>query len=185
MADKKNIFLTGKRHVGKSTIIDRVMEAMSYVKFGGLRTKPLFDDMGELVAFYLSSVSGTEDPKIFAKKQKNGKWTAVAESFDEYGTYLLEKSLKDDTDIIVIDELGFFEAKAFHFQKAVIKCLSSPKTVLGVMKPLPVPFLNEIRKRDDVYLAEITLENRDHKLWEIKKKIEEVQLKCSTGLRKV
>lgn len=188
---KKNIFITGKRRVGKSTIIDKVMKGMKSVKFGGFRTKPLFNDGGEVAAFTINSVSEKENDceadnsRIFARKLQSGKWIVESDSFDNFGAYLLEKSLKDDTDIIIMDELGFFEAKAFDFQKAVMKCLSSSKIVLGVIKPVPVPFLNEIRKREDVSLTEITAENRNEKFWEIKKEIEEVQLICSDGLGRV
>ena len=55
------------------------------------------------------------------------------EIFDFAGEEYLEK-IKDDTKLIIMDELGFLEKDAAIFEKAVIKRLKGDIPILGVIK---------------------------------------------------
>jgi nucleoside-triphosphatase THEP1 len=56
------------------------------------------------------------------------------------------------------------------FQEAVIKALDSSKRVIGTLQERHNKFIDAIRKREDVELIEVTLENRKILPEELKKK---------------
>lgn len=176
-----NTFLTGPINIGKSTIIRRaVMELSSLdIPTGGFYTLPYVTG-GKVTGFYIqplinmNSLPPPED-RMIARKI-GSEWTADTAAFESIGAEILDSSLKSAADLVVMDELGFFEAGAFGFQDRVISLLSSPKMVLGVMKSADVPFLNGIRKREDVGLIEVTGENRDILAERILKKIRRIKM---------
>ena len=63
--------------------------------------------------------------------------------------------------IIVIDELGRMELFSETFQEAVWEALEKKLPLLGVIQERPHPFLNRVRKRPDVELIPVTIENRN------------------------
>ncbi|MGB9841051.1 nucleoside-triphosphatase [Thermovenabulum sp.] len=176
MNRKKNIFITGKRRVGKSTIIDKVINKIE-LEISGFKTKPFFNSLGEVVAFTINSASNAdckEEPQFIAKKIDKRKWMAQLQTFETYGVELLRKSLYDESKVIVMDEIGFFEASACNFQKMINECLSSEKVVFGVIKPIPLPFIKKIKNREDVVIYEITKDNREEEFEKILKDLREV-----------
>ncbi len=176
-----NTFLTGPINIGKSTIIRRAVLELSYLDIpaGGFYTLPYVTD-GNVTGFYIQPLNKMNylpplEYRMIARKI-GSEWTADTAAFESIGAGILEDSLKSAVDLVVMDELGFFEAVAFGFQDRVISLLSSPKMVLGVMKSADVPFLNGIRKREDVGLIEVTGKNRDILAERILKKIRRMKI---------
>lgn len=178
---KKNIFLTGNINVGKSTILKKIIKELK-IKTSGFLTLP-YIKQGELLGFYIKSLIDESEMldynKIYfiGRKSLNDRWEAYPEIFDSIGVRILKDSLKSKKDVIIMDELGFFETNALKFQEYVFRCLDSHKIVFGVVKPAKTVFLNNIRYRDDVLILEINKENRDNQYKKIKSIFEEV-LKC-------
>jgi len=83
----------------------------------------------------------------------------MASVFDIYGSEMLHASGKHN--IIVMDELGFFESKAFVFQRAVMQHIYGDVPILGAIKPKQTEFLNTIRAHPNVDVREVTMENRE------------------------
>lgn len=161
----KNLFFTGERGVGKSTILWRLLQNRR-LRIDGFKTLPFeFRDYG--YGFYIKgseevplSIPGPE--KIIALRHFDGSIKEIfPEVFDTTGVNLLNRCLADQPDLIIMDELGYFESDALAFQQAVRDCLNSPTPVLGVIKPLESSFLDSIRQREDVRVITVTPENRD------------------------
>lgn len=161
-----NIFLTGPINIGKSTIINKVVAELQAagVDTAGFYTLPYVIN-GELRGFYIEPLNY---PYFVPKKKERliaygigDKWYAVKETFDKFGADILDYCLNSTADLIIMDELGFFESEAFRFQEMVFTLLSSPKLVFGVIKPIIIPFMDKIRGHKDVILFEITDTNRD------------------------
>ncbi|NLM51887.1 MAG: methyltransferase domain-containing protein [Firmicutes bacterium] len=158
-----NIFVTGDLHVGKSTLIQRVLSNLPLIKILGFKTSRFFQNK-KLAGFYLEDFSRLcqDTPKAFIGRCVNDNyWVSIPETFDILGVEILQNCLKGKPDLIVMDELGFFENDAKLFQKHVFAVLASPIPVLGVLKKKRTPFLDQIRKRSDVKVFEVTRENRD------------------------
>lgn len=155
--------------MGKSTLINKVLLSLD-LNVHGFKTLPVLKNE-ILTGFIMKSLNPTDtypDPYI-GKQLDNGNWTAVPKTFEEYGVKILQDAVSSKADLILMDELGFFESKAPNFQKQVLNCLASPLPVLGVIKPIETPFLNAVRAFPDVLVLEINIDNRDAKYSELLK----------------
>jgi nucleoside-triphosphatase len=170
----KNIFLTGEIKVGKSTIINKVL-LNSSLNVRGFKTIPVLNN-GNLTGFTMESLNPDDTyPEPYIGKELNdGTWTSVPKTFEEYGVKILKESLIAQPDLILMDELGFFETKAPSFQQQVLNCLASSIPVLGVIKPIKTPFLNAVRSFPATVVLEINTENRNEKYVELLKLLKEV-----------
>jgi len=61
----------------------------------------------------------------------------------------------------VVDEIGKMESLSPRFAVAVRAALDSPVPVLGTIARSGGALIAEVRRRPDVTLVEVTLENRD------------------------
>lgn len=157
-----NIFLTGERQAGKSTLLNRVLKEGAY-SIAGFKTLPCYSD-NERIGFYIENMLGGRVPpklSFISRKISQDVWVPVVETFEKEGVEILKESLKVKPDIILMDELGFLENEALNFKKHVKYCLDSDILVIGVIKPLNTPFLDSIRSREDVKVIEVKPENRE------------------------
>lgn len=158
---KRHIFLTGEPEVGKSTILKRAIETLN-IKTTGFITLPYYIE-GTRQGFYLSSLvevnkysNNTPISVQVGVKQCIG----IKETFETLGVESLQKSCRDN-QIIVMDELGRLEREAIKFQTQVMNCLDHSQGVVGVLKLCQESWLENIRKRKDVLILEVTKENRE------------------------
>ena len=103
----------------------------------------------------------------------NGSLKGLPAVFDEIGAGILNDCLNSKPDLIVMDELGVFENKAYLFQEKVLDCLNSQIPVIGVIKDKSSPFLDLLRKRDDAIFIRVTKENRNKMKGILKTKLEQ------------
>lgn len=158
----KNIFCTGKKGVGKSYLLNRLIKAIPGQK-EGFCTVPVLDNHDKAIGFGIRDINDkwdSEAPNLIGLKQDTGI-LAFPETFDEIGTAILEKGLIQKPRLLIMDELGFLERGADLFLKQVEACLDSDIPVLGVLKDYDDPFLNKIKTRKDVLVLEVTTANRE------------------------
>ncbi len=129
------LFLTGPRAAGKSTALRRAL-AESGLRARGLRT--CFDaprDAREKNLWLLPWDEGEDFEPVLCARIGPGGRVAFPEAFDGAGVRLLTAAARDpDTDLIVIDELGFLEEKAELFRETVRALLAGRKPVAGVVR---------------------------------------------------
>lgn len=170
----KNIFLTGKPGVGKSTILKQVMELLQ-INAVGFCTLPYYIE-GVRQGFYLSGLVEAEvynNNTPISVQVGSMRCVGITETFETLGVEVLETSLKQDKWILM-DELGRLEKSAGNFQKQVLKCLDSDQGVLGVIKSCEEPWLNNIKSREDISVFEVTEENREDVLQKVLIEIERI-----------
>ena len=148
----KNIFLTGKKNSRKTTIIKKVVAKLDLSVAGFMVGRD--QQAKNWSSFYLlpadiflennKKIKNIKEKGTFAWRDEEAKINIDPEVFDNYGVKLLNKDSKKD--IVIMDELGRFELKAYNFQKKVIELIKSDKLVLGVIKPEKNLFLNKVRK---------------------------------------
>jgi nucleoside-triphosphatase len=63
--------------------------------------------------------------------------------------------------LVVIDEIGPMELLSHQFRAAVLGALDSPNPLLGTIMGRKEPFSDEIKRRSEVTLLEVTPEVRD------------------------
>ena len=156
MAEKKHLFLTGAKRVGKSTVLKKLLENRAVP--GGFRTVRLPEDGG--CAVYMVPPDGsefTEANRVFSRKE--GHLYLNAADFDRIGRELLESARGRER--ILMDELGPAEENALEFHRAVWAALDGKIPVYGVLQRAESGFLRQIADREDVLVVTVTEENRD------------------------
>lgn len=174
-----NLLLTGEIQVGKTTIINRLLEELQLTPSGFKTLRQIIE--GKHVGFIMEDLTGIVpvdcNPLYIAKpggeprelQRPQGRWEPVTGTFEYWGVKILQESLASPKDLILMDELGHFESTAFTFQRKVLECLSSPIPVLGVVKQRSTDFLDHVRSRADVNIVTITIDNRNEQYDNIKK----------------
>ncbi|MGM0603210.1 MAG: nucleoside-triphosphatase [Bacillota bacterium] len=160
-----NIFLTGKKGAGKSTIIKKALLKLKITP-GGFTVGREKTAAGSCTAFFLLSgqkfveidaKNKNEDNTFAFRKDTDSNFIIRPEIFETYGLELLENCKEP----VLMDELGRFELKAKKFRNKVIEILKSEKISIGIIKDEENEFLNEIRKLDNIKIFRVKEENRD------------------------
>jgi nucleoside-triphosphatase len=157
-----NIFVTGSIHVGKSTVINSVINALPGWKINGFQTIPICED-NKRIGFIFKALDG--DQQCFAHTDLNTSdrfdiYHFDLTIFEEFGVKTLERALQE-SDLIVMDEIGAMERKAVKFQRALLKCLDSPTYVLGAFQRRAAWFYELLQSRDDTKIFIISETNRE------------------------
>jgi nucleoside-triphosphatase len=159
------IGLSGLPSIGKTTTLLKtinILESQNY-KIGGIVTEEVVED-GKRVGFYLLDWT-TKEKKIFAHKDfqsryKVGKYGLDIKLLEDLGIRALEEA--KGADVIVIDELGKMESESKKFVSAVKEILDMDKNIIiTVHKKSRNSLLQEIRRRDDIRILEVTQVNRN------------------------
>lgn len=163
----RHIFLTGEKQVGKSTIWRTLLAGKTYA---GFETRPFSID-GVKRGYIFHSLTplppGENDcPCVLRIGEK--RHIAVLPVFEGAGIASLTQALTAPEPFILMDEIGKAEHDAAAFAEAVLRCLDDPRhRVFGVLQRGDAPLQRAIRERPDVWLIEVTPENRDAVLDEL------------------
>ncbi|HYM91067.1 MAG TPA: NTPase, partial [bacterium] len=157
----KNLLLTGRPGVGKTTIVRKVVEQLG-PRTCGFFTEEIREE-SRRTGFKIITTDGRE--AILAhihvrSPHRIGRYGVSAEGMRQLAIPTLLLALKN-AGAIVIDEIGRMELISPEFEGAVLECLDSPRPVVAVIQMVDLPFLNRIRARPDVEVIEVTLPNRD------------------------
>ena len=157
--------------MGKSTLICHIVEnlkRLSYNDIGGFYTLDVRRD-NERIGFSINTLDGRSGRLAevgFRSRHRLGKYGIDMVSFESVALNALEEAITRE-QLVVIDEIGFMEIKSKRFQQLVIRALDSPSPVLGSIMRKSFCFADEIKKRDDVQLITVRVDNRDVLLPEI------------------
>jgi nucleoside-triphosphatase len=156
----RNIFLTGPPSSGKTTVIKEVLVRLKRRATG----------------FYTEEIKSHEKRVGFMMKTLDGKEGLLGHE-DVRSTYHIRRygvsieniehiavpaiTPQSEDMIIVIDEIGKMECFSEKFCKAARRALDASNVVLGTIAVGGTDFIQEIKKRRDITLYEVTLRNRD------------------------
>ncbi|HZK01869.1 MAG TPA: nucleoside-triphosphatase [Anaerovoracaceae bacterium] len=156
-----HVFLCGPIKIGKSTVIQKVINELKLetsICLGGFVTHP---GLGSDRDIYISPAWEDEEYESKNRVANRGLMlpTSFPEVFNHMGTSILQR--KSSRNLICMDELGFLEEKAFDFQNAVLRLLDENIPILGVVKEVHVPWLESVKTHPSVKLINISLDNRN------------------------
>ena len=160
------IGLSGLPGVGKTTTLIKtinILEEEGYI-VGGMITEEV-KEKNRRVGFYIYDWMN-KTKKIFAHKdfdtrRRVGKYGIDIEILEEVGLKALEDAV-EKADIIVIDEIGKMEVESKRFVNMVRDILDMDKhLIITLHKKSRNPLLQEIRRRDDIRMLEVTPINRN------------------------
>ena len=150
---KKNILITGSKNVGKSTLVQKILERFG-ILYVGFQTIPF--EMFDAGPTYLMEDLVTK--KQFPISKYDGKQiVGIPKTFSTFGKTCLQNAINSKYQFVVIDELGRFERTSYDFIDMVNKVLSSRKIVIAVLKAESIEYLNLIKRRPDCYLYDLDI----------------------------
>jgi len=156
---RKNILLTGRPGVGKTTVIRRVVEQLGGWKVCGFYTQELRQS-GRRIGFQVVTLDGREARLAevgLDSPHRVGRYGVDLESFERVA---LPALTIPQADLIVIDEIGKMECFSRAFQQAVQWALDGRLRVLGTIGQGGGPFMRSVRSRGDIQLIEVTRARR-------------------------
>jgi nucleoside-triphosphatase len=164
---KKNILLTGLPGVGKTTLIRRLSEELKNLHPAGFYTKEI-REKGVRKGFELISLDGKKGLLSHVEIKspyRVGKYRVDVKGFEGFLDSIA--FFAPETKLIIIDEIGKMECLSPEFKRLIKEILDSEKIVIATIAFKGSGLIEEIKKRNDVRLFEITEKNRDSLLSEI------------------
>ncbi len=155
----RHIFLTGKKQVGKSTLIQKVLKRYTG-NIGGfftVRTNEYLKDSCSVHIFRMEEEKTPDEDNLLFVCGKPG--ANVSDRFDRMGCEILSECL--GCSLIVMDELGPHEADAALFHEAVLKSLDENIPIFGILQAPAEDNWPDIVNHPDVKVIEITEHNRN------------------------
>ena len=173
------IGITGLPRSGKSAVMQKVVSMLSDERveemrargddveaaklLGGMRCEPLVED-GERVGFkYINYQTGEE--AVMAHKNIDSRTRVLGygidpEALDRVAVPAIREAM-EEYEVIVIDEIGKFSVESEAFVEIVRKAMEVDKpTLVTLHKKSRHPLLQDIRRRDDARILEVTPVNR-------------------------
>lgn len=157
-----HILIVGPRGIGKSTLLQKLIAAYDkpvwgfYTKKDSSNTDP---EKGHSVYIYKANDEelNTENNCIGSCNHHHSQPNPIA--FDVFSRKL--DYPPSPNHLIVMDELGFMESKAFKFQDKVFEILDGNIPVIAVVKDKDTDFLCKVRNHPKCKCFYINEENRD------------------------
>jgi nucleoside-triphosphatase len=161
-----NIFVTGRPGVGKTSVVQRTMQALAElgyeaggaycpeIRVGATRVGFEVIDLKTGRKGILAHVNQPDGPRV-------GRYTVNLHDLSEVGAGAIIRAM-EEADYIVIDEVGPMELHSRSFREAVTHTVEGPKPVLGILHHrLQDPLINNIKNRKDTAVYEVTPQNRE------------------------
>jgi nucleoside-triphosphatase len=154
----RHILITGSPGVGKTTLIAALVDRLPGTK-AGFFTREIREG-GLRTGFMIETLDGKTEVLAEASRvgfPRVGKYRVLTESLRSVAVPAMLKR----ADIIIIDEIGKMEAAYEGFVPAVLTALSGHPTVMATIAGRGTAAIEEIKRRADVLVFEVTRDNRD------------------------
>lgn len=164
----RHILITGLPGIGKTTLIKKLVCLLHSA--GGFYTEEIRKG-GKRIGFKIVTLDGKEGllAGVFIDSPyRVGKYGVNVKDVEEIAVPAIRAAVKGK-DYVVIDEIARMELFSEEFKRAVKEAFESEKRVIATIQVSKDPFLEELRKREDVLLYELKLSNREKALEELKK----------------
>jgi len=168
---KKNILVTGLPGVGKTTLIKKLAEVLNDLNPIGFYTAEIREDTirrgFELIG--LDGRKGLLSHIDIKSPYRVGKYKVDIKGFENFLQTI--PFLNPSTTLIVIDEIGKMECYSQKFKKLLKEILDSEKWILATIALKGSGIIEEVKKRHDIKLFEMTTSNRNSLLFDILKEV--------------
>jgi nucleoside-triphosphatase len=166
---RKNILITGLPGVGKTTLIKKVSWKLRDSAPAGFYTAEIREKEirkgFELISF--GGRKGILSHVDIKGPHRVGKYGVDIKGFEDFLATIL--FLDPATNLIIIDEIGKMECLSHKFRQLITEILDSERRVIATIALKGSGVIEDIKKRDDIMLIEITQSNRESLVSEVLK----------------
>jgi len=170
-----NLLVTGKPGVGKTTLVERVLDQLrGSLRLAGFTTTELRRPGEQRLGFRILTVEGKQAELARVGLQSRvrvGRYGVNVEAFERLA---LPELARRDVDLIVIDEIGKMECASGRFRRAAEDALDAQVNTLATLGTGHLPFFQAVRERPDVELLTLTERNRDALVAELCARLQKV-----------
>jgi nucleoside-triphosphatase len=166
MGESIRIGITGLPGAGKTQALVKVIEMLETegIKVGGMVTEPILTKnrrVGFNVLNWMTKEKGVLAHVNNHSRVAVGKYGVDINALEDVGVKAIDDA-NSGADVIIIDEVGKMEVESEKFVAAVKRALESNKPlILTLHKKSRNPLLQDIRRRDDIRILEVTPVNRN------------------------
>jgi len=158
----KNLLVTGRPGVGKTTLIRGVAGRPIAEKAAGFFTQEMREG-GKRTGFKIETLNGavgTLASVSVGSGPRVGRYRVNLDDLESVGVASIEKGL-EGCDLIVIDEIGKMELFSNRFRDVVERAFDSRIRVLATIRMDPGRFTERLTSRKDTEVLLLTEANRD------------------------
>jgi nucleoside-triphosphatase len=158
---KPNILLTGQPGIGKTTAIRKITERIPSARLRGFLSYEI-RECGKRVGFAIETLSGKRGTLAHVDFNTGFRVSKYHVSVEDIDSIIIPelRQARESNYLIIIDEIAKMELFSKLFAPEVRKCLDTGR-VIGTIQKRRGIFLDEVRKRRDVKILELTQSNRD------------------------
>ncbi|RAH15494.1 MAG: nucleotide kinase [Methanobacteriota archaeon] len=162
----------------KAQLISKGEEYENYNIVGGMLMEPIKNEKGERVGFecvnYQSGERGVIAHRDIDSRMRILGYGIDVEELEKIGVPAIEEAARK-YEVIMIDEIGKFTVESDLFVRTVRAALETDKpTLMTLHKKSRHPLLQDVRRRDDARVLEVTPVNRPLLPYKIHKLLYEV-----------
>jgi nucleoside-triphosphatase len=160
------IGITGLPGSGKTETLLRIINLLEEegIKVGGMITEPIVEKQrrsGFQIVDWLTKESMVFAHEGMKSRVRSGKYGVNIAALEDLGIRSLTDA-RQNADVVVIDEVGKMEVESEAFTKAVVDTLDQDKSIIMTLhKKSRNPLLQDIRRRDELRLLEVTPVNKN------------------------
>lgn len=159
------ILLTGEPGVGKSTLLHSVIDAFDQ-KQGFLTTEIRTD--GVRTGFDMVAANGDSIELCSVDSPSEIRVSRYGVNLQDLNAFVARLPEVEPDKLIYIDEIGQMQLYSDLYKALVADYISRPNPFIGTLSKIYYDdFTDQMRKRDDVEVIEVTLENRNNLKHEI------------------
>lgn len=154
--------IVGARGVGKSTLINRVLEELQPPLWGFWTKKEdslAVEGLGSPIYVYNVGSPAVQTKENLLGYCANQNLKTYKDAFDRYSIYLKNNLPKNH--LILMDELGFMESASEDFCNTILSLLDGSTPILAAVKDKNTEFLRKVKNHPNCRCFVITKENRD------------------------
>lgn len=158
--EAKNILLTGPPRCGKTTLIEKLIQQINRPARGFFTRE--IKEKGRRVGFSIITLDGQETilaHEKFKSPIRVGKYGVDLDQFEKIAIPAIWPAAAEH--ILIIDEIGKMECYSSIFREVLLKILGVPNQLIATIAWKGTPFMEKIKKRNDITLVQVTLENQD------------------------
>ncbi len=178
MKQIRNILIGGERQAGKTYLVKRLIDELSAdnnIKGYYTLADKADENTGVFKIYMYPANENIENRKKTNENcigSSDGKERKInKETFEKLGVSLLSNIGKDD--IVVMDEVGFFESEVKPFTSKVCETIESENYVIATIKEkYDNEYINKVRNykdREDAIFVHVTPDNREEVFAELEK----------------